>query len=115
MKLEVGVHLESVDGVDSLVDDGNASLQGSVDAEESRVFRVEDAVGDLDRRRYRRRHHALDRLGVSRRNAAAVARTVNIRRKNAVRVSNEIMLELGRVFFCFFCFRDIVHYILSFL
>ena len=61
MEVEVSVNLVSKNGVDSLVDDGDASLQRSVDAVEGRVGRIEDAVGDFDRRRQRRRHDAFDR------------------------------------------------------
>ena len=83
MKLEVGLQLLSIDLVHSLVDDGDASLQRPVDAVERRVGRFEDAVGDLDRRRQRCRHHALDRRRVGRGNTAPFARPVDVSRENA--------------------------------
>ena len=83
MEFEVGVDSISVNVVDSFVDYRDASLQRTVDAVESRVSRVEDVVGNLDRRRQRRRHDALDRLGIGRRDAASVAGAVNVRRENA--------------------------------
>ena len=83
--LEVCFQIRSIDGLHLVVDHRHASLQRSVDAVEGGIVGAEDAVGDLDRRRQRRRHDAFDRRRIRGRDAATVAGTVDVRRENAER------------------------------
>ena len=80
--LEVGLQVVAVHGFDFVVDDGDTSLQRSVDTVERGVFRAEDAVGDLDGGGQGGRHDALDRRRIRSRNAATLANAVNVGRED---------------------------------